>query len=286
MQEQNQPTLARSQHLEGVGGVRIAVDSWGQEDGPVVLFLHGGGQTRHSWKNAGADLAAEGAHAVSADLRGHGDSDWSPDGDYSLAVIRDDIISVLEQLGSPASLVGASMGGLTSLLVSHHRPDLVDRLVLVDVVPRIERSGAERITGFMRSAPQGFADLDEAADAIAAYLPHRRRPRSTDGLRKNLRQRQDGRWHWHWDPAMFTGSAHPDPSEVQAELEDAARALEVPTLLLQGALSDVVSDEGVEHFQSLVPHARVVRLRDAAHTAAADDNDAFTRAVTSFLLDT
>ncbi len=284
MQGNRQLGPGNTQHLDGVGGVRIAVDSWGREDAPLVLFLHGGGQTRHSWKRAGSDLAQAGAHAVSADLRGHGDSAWAPDGDYSLNSIRDDVISVLEQLGSPASLVGASMGGLTSLLVSHQRPDLVERLVLVDVVPRVQRSGAERITAFMRSAPHGFENLDAAAEAIAAYLPHRSRPRSTDGLRKNLRLREDGRWHWHWDPAMFSGSAHPDPSEVQAELEAAASALTIPTLLIQGALSDIVNDEGVEHFIGLVPHADVVRLRDAAHTAAADDNDAFTRAVTDFLL--
>ncbi|WP_313715304.1 alpha/beta fold hydrolase [Arsenicicoccus bolidensis] len=275
---------ARTRQLDGVGGVRIAVDEWGSPDDPLVLFLHGGGQTRHSWKSAGADLAAAGLHTVSADLRGHGDSDWAPDADYGLEAIRDDVICVLDQIGGPAALVGASMGGLTSLLVAHERPELVSRLVLVDVVPRIERAGAVRITGFMRSAPHGFADLDEAADAIAAYLPHRTRPRSTDGLRKNLRQGEDGRWYWHWDPAMFTTDSHPDPERIQEQLETAARELTMPTLLLQGALSDVVSDDGVEHFRGLAPSAQVVRLQDAAHTAAADDNDAFTHAVRDFLL--
>ncbi|MBK8728848.1 MAG: alpha/beta hydrolase [Tetrasphaera sp.] len=280
-------TTSSTRHFTGAGGLRLAADDWPGPTGkePLVLFLHGGGQTRHSWKQAGGRLADAGIHAVTADLRGHGDSDWDPQGDYGLHALRADIIAVLEQLGSPATLVGASLGGLTSLLVTAARPDLVERLVLVDVVTKVERSGAERIVGFMRSAPDGFASLDEAADVIADYLPHRDRPRSTDGLRKNLRQRANGRWYWHWDPAMFETPPDVNPLGMAAELDGAARAVKVPTLLIQGALSDVVSDEGVAHFQSLVPHLQVVRLRDAAHTAAADDNDAFTRAVVDFVLD-
>lgn len=284
MNQSKSAAAPRTRQLEGAGGIRIAVDEWGDPRNPLVLFLHGGGQTRHSWKNAGADLAAAGAHAVSADLRGHGDSDWAADGDYGLESLRQDVVAVLEQLGPPVTLVGASLGGLTSLLVAHSRPDLVERLVLVDVVPRIERTGSERIRGFMQGSPEGFATLDEAADAIAAYLPHRKRPQSTAGLRKNLRQHENGRWYWHWDPAMFAAASPPDPELMLEELESAARSLRIPTLLLQGALSDVVSDEGVEHFRQLVPHAVVVRLRDAAHTAAADDNDAFTQAVVDFVL--
>jgi pimeloyl-ACP methyl ester carboxylesterase len=273
-----------TRRVNGADGLQIAIDEWGSPGDPLVLFLHGGGQTRHSWKSAGARLATHGIHAVTADLRGHGDSDWSPQGEYGLNANRDDFIAVLEQLGRPATLVGASMGGLTSLMITHERPELAERLVLVDVVTRIEITGAQRIMGFMMSAPEGFATLDEAADAIADYLPHRKRPRSTDGLRKNLRQREDGRWYWHWDPAMFRMSTDANPLTMAQELDDAARGLTAPTLLLQGALSDVVSDEGVEHFRQLVPHAEVVRLNNAAHTAAADDNAAFTRAVVDFVL--
>ncbi|EAQ00633.1 putative hydrolase [Janibacter sp. HTCC2649] len=278
----------QTRQLAGLDGLQLVIDEW-PAPGPLVMLLHGGGQTRHSWKDAGSRLTAAGVHAVSLDLRGHGDSAWAPDGNYGLPALRGDIINALEQLGRSATLVGASLGGLTSLLVAQARPDIVERLVLVDVVTRIEPAGSERIRGFMQSAPEGFADLDEAAEAVSAYLPHRARPRSTDGLRKNLRQHEDGRWHWHWDPAMFQlpqgGSPEGNPLTMQAELDDAARSLQVPTLLLQGALSDVVSDEGVEHFRSLVPHLRVERLADAAHTAAADDNDAFTRSVLDFVLE-
>lgn len=270
--------------IKGAAGLTVALDEWGSPEDPLVVFLHGGGQTRHSWKQAGSQLAEAGVHTVTVDLRGHGDSDWSPDGDYSLHSIRDDIVALLSSFGEPATLVGASLGGLTALMVSDERPDLVDRLVLVDVVTRIEQTGSERIRDFMQSAPDGFTSLEEAADTIAAYLPHRARPRSTQGLKKNLRQHADGRWYWHWDPAMFQTPPDVNPLGMAADLDAAARRLRVPTLLLQGALSDVVSDEGVEHFRGLVPHVQVVRLDGAAHTAAADDNDAFTRAVQDFVL--
>lgn len=275
----------KSLRLDGAGGITLAVDEWGRADAPLVVFLHGGGQTRHSWKRAGSQLAAAGMHSVTVDLRGHGDSDWSAEKDYSLPSLRDDIIAALVSLGGPVTLVGASLGGLTALLVADSRPDLVERLVLVDVVTKIEQSGSERIQRFMQSAPDGFGSLEEAADAVAAYLPHRPRPDSTAGLRKNLRQRANGRWFWHWDPAMFAAPPAQNPLTMSRELDEAARRLTIPVLLLQGALSDVVSDEGVEHFRGLVPHLQVVRLSGASHTAAADDNDAFTQALEEFLLD-
>lgn len=275
-------TESRTTLLEGAG-VTIAADEWGERDGHTVLLIHGGGQTRHSWKSAGARLSDAGLHVASIDLRGHGDSDWSPTGTYDLRDLRDDVVAVLDQLGSPATLVGASLGGLASLLVAAGRPDMVTSLVLVDIVTRLQPEGTSRIREFMTGYPDGFATLDEAADAVAAYLPHRPRPASSDGLRKNLRRRH-GRWYWHWDPRLFGPGSGTDTLRYRDLLDDAARAVDAPTLLVQGAKSDVINDEGVEHFRGLLPHVEVVRLHEAAHTAAADDNDAFTVAVADFVL--
>ncbi len=185
---------------------------------------------------------------------------------------------MLPQIGTPAVLVGASLGGLTSLMVIDRAPELVRALVLVDIVVRYQPQGAARIREFMTSAPRGFASLEEAADAVAAYLPHRPRPEAIHGLRKNLRWR-DGRWHWHWDPAWFTPSVVSTTTATMAALDEAAGRVRVPTLLLHGELSDVVSQEGVDHFRGLVPHAEVLELADATHTAATDDNDGFVAAV-------
>ena len=249
---------------------------------PSILLLHGGGQNRSSWKNTSQILADEGFHVVALDSRGHGDSDRSPHATYTVDALCDDTLQVLEQIGRPVILIGASMGGMTGILAAHTAgPEKVTKLVLVDVVPRYEKSGSARIRDFMFSHVHGFETLEEAADAVAEYLPHRTKPRSPEGLKKNLRRR-DGRWYWHWDPKFLTAPA--DDAFVREEkLERAAIDLNIPILLIRGKLSDVVSPEGVKDFLKKVPHVEFVELSDAGHTAAGDDNDAFSEAVVQFV---
>jgi non-heme chloroperoxidase len=154
-------------------------------------------------------------------------------------------------------------------------------LVLVDVVPRFEVAGTAAIQTFMKGSPDGFASLDEAAQAIAAYLPHRPRPTSQAGLRKNLREGEDGRFRWHWDPAMMSGPG--GIGAAQTRLEAAARRLKMPTLLVRGALSKVVSDEGARAFLELVPHARYANVAGADHMVAGDRNSEFLAPLLDFL---
>ncbi len=281
MSAANGPTTVR---FRGGGRLTLAADEWNRDraDGPTVLMLHGGGQNRFSWKNTGQVLADHGLHVVALDARGHGDSDRAPDADYTVDTLADDVLAVLDQIGRPVALVGASMGGLTGIAAARRAgPGVITKLVLVDVVPRFESEGSHRIRDFMTRHVHGFDTLEEAADAVAAYLPHRRRPGNLEGLKKNLRH-HDGRWHWHWDPAFVT-SVGEDPFVKVEELERAAVELTIPILLIRGKLSDVVSPEGVEHFLAIEPGARFVELSDAGHTAAGDDNDAFTEAVVDFV---
>lgn len=272
--------------LRGVGGIELVADQYGPADGAPVLFLHGGGQTRHSWKGTGAQLGAAGIRAVTLDARGHGDSQWALDRDYRYETMVADVLAVLEQLGGgPAVLVGASMGGITGLLATAAPGgDAISALVLVDIVTRPEPEGVDRVLTFLSKNPDGFATLDEAADAVAEYLPHRPRPKSTAGLLRNLRRRE-GRWYWHWDPGIL-GDKAADPDEMARNLDGVARALTIPVLLVRGLRSDVVSAAGAAEFQRLVPHAEIAEIGEAAHTAAGDDNDAFTEAVTKFVLRT
>lgn len=278
---------AQTVRFRGIDELTLVADEWNRDadtaaDKPTILMLHGGGQNRHSWKNTGQILANAGFHVVALDSRGHGDSDRSPTANYSLETLTGDTLQVIYQIGRPVALIGASMGGLTSLPVAHEAgPELVTKLVLVDVVPRFEKSGSARIRDFMFGGIDGFASLEEAADAVAAYLPHRTRPRSVEGLKKNLRL-HDGKWFWHWDPAFLTAPGD-DPFERAEMLEHAAISLEIPILLIRGKLSDVVSTEGVQDFLQKVPGAQFVELSDAGHTAAGDDNDAFTDAVVQFV---
>jgi pimeloyl-ACP methyl ester carboxylesterase len=265
-------------------GAATAATSGGGTDSPrpSILLLHGGGQNRFSWKNTGQILAGEGFHVVALDSRGHGDSDRSPDAIYTVDALCADTLQVIEQIGRPVILIGASMGGMTGILAADAAgPPTVTKLVLVDVVPRYEKSGSARIREFMFSHVHGFETLEEAADAVAEYLPYRTKPRSPEGLKKNLRRR-DGRWYWHWDPKFLTAPA--DDAFVREEkLERAAIDLKIPILLIRGKLSDVVSPEGVKDFLAKVPNAEFVELPDAGHTAAGDDNDAFSEAVVQFV---
>jgi pimeloyl-ACP methyl ester carboxylesterase len=271
----------------GVQGLTLIADEWNRgldaaADRPTILMLHGGGQNRFSWKNTGQVMADEGFHVVALDSRGHGDSDRAPDADYDVETLTADVMAVLGAIDRPMMLIGASMGGLTGILVADQAgPDRVRRLVLVDVVPRFEKNGSARIRDFMFSGLHGFGSLEEAADAVAAYLPHRTRPRNPEGLKKNLRLR-DGRWFWHWDPAFMTKPGD-DPELRTEKFEQAAGALTIPVLLIRGKLSDVVSPEGVQHFLATVPNAEFVELSDAGHTAAGDDNDAFSDVVVTFV---
>jgi pimeloyl-ACP methyl ester carboxylesterase len=271
--------------FRGADGLTLIADEWNRparDDRPSVLFLHGGGQNRYSWKNTCQILADDGLHVVALDSRGHGDSDRAPNADYSVDTLCTDTHSVLDQIGRPTILIGASMGGMTAMPVAHEAgPDKVTKLVLVDVVPRYEKDGSARIREFMASGLNGFESLDEAADAVASYLPHRAKPRSPEGLKKNLRLR-DGRWFWHWDPAFLT--VPPDDKFVRvAKLEQAVMSLTIPILLIRGRLSDVVSEAGVNDFLAKVPDAEFVELSDAGHTAAGDDNDAFSDVVVEFV---
>ena len=272
----------QTQRLTGSGGVTLGADVGGPEDGPPVMLMHGGGQTRGAWKKAASALAAGGHHVVSLDLRGHGESDWASDGDYSLDAFAADLNAVAATLRRPPALVGASLGGMAALLAIGGELQ-ASSLVLVDIVPQMNRDGAGKIGEFMRANPAGFASLDEAADAVAAYLPHRPRPADPSGLMRNLRER-DGRLYWHWDPAFMSNMQRQGSSPDMAErMRGAAESVRVPTLLVRGALSEIVDEAGVADFLRLIPHAEAVDVAGAAHMVAGDRNDAFNDAVLTFL---
>jgi pimeloyl-ACP methyl ester carboxylesterase len=277
--------------LLGADGLTLVADVDGPEDGPTVVLLHGGGQTRHSWTGTWRTLADAGWRSWSVDLRGHGDSEWSPEGDYSLDAFASDVLAVSKSVGRAPILVGASLGGLASLVAVAEAPvqaDVASALVLVDVAHRVETAGRERIGAFMGGNLDGFASLEEAADAIAAYNPHRPRPSNLSGLAKNLRQRDDGRWVWHWDPQFVIGKFGSDDETRSsvidpARLEGAVDALTIPTLLVRGRSSDLLSEEGAQDFLARAPHAEFADVAGAGHMVAGDRNEVFNRAILGFL---
>jgi non-heme chloroperoxidase len=275
--------------IEGAQGVKLVADVAGDPDNPPVVLWHGGGQTRHAWGTT-LSVLSERWYACSVDLRGHGESDWAPDGDYSIEAFVGDVRAVVAMFDRPPAIVGASLGGITSMVaIGENEGDpIASALVLVDVAARVEPDGVERIRQFMSGNLDGFESLEEVADAIAAYNPHRPRPKDLSGLQKNLRQRADGRWVWHWDPRFVSGRMG-SPDETRSSLlnrnrlHDAAEHLDVPTLVVRGRMSDLLSEEGAREMLELVPDARLVDVAQAGHMVAGDRNDAFNDAVVTFL---
>lgn len=291
MTRRPQPAIAT---FTGAAGNRLVADVFG-DSGPAVLLLHGGGQTRHAWRKTAEELALTGWNAYALDQRGHGDSDWVADGAYSFPNFAADAKAVARELyrrsKTRPAVIGASLGGIAALLAegeSERGSDdaLFSALVLVDITPRVDPKGVDKVQGFMRAhAAEGFGSIEEAAEAVATYLPHRPRPKNHDGLKKNLRLSPDGRWRWHWDPDFIDGprSVGRDREAVEALLVEAARRIRIPALLVRGGSSELVREADVKEFLGLVPHAQYVDVGGARHMVAGDRNDDFSSAVLGFL---
>jgi non-heme chloroperoxidase len=265
----------------------IVADTFGNPEDKPVILLHGGGQTRHSWGDSAKVIAENGYYALALDARGHGDSSWSDTGSYQIENLGNDLRAVIEKVGKKPAIVGASMGGLTALIAEGEAVNSVSSaIILVDIAPKTEQKGIERIFAFMSSNKYGFASVEEAAEAVSAYLPNRTKPKDHSRLEKNLRLRADGRYYWHWDIKMLElwKSITPDQQiKNEARMYKAAKNLTVPTLIVRGGISDVVSEKVMAEFLDEVPHVRSVNVSDAGHMVAGDSNHAFTNAVLEFL---
>ena len=284
----------RRVEIQGADGLKLVADEWGDPSGPPVLMWHGAGQNRYAWKSSAEVLAERGWFVTTLDARGHGDSDWSPDQKYDSEDIGRDITAVLNTFDSPPAVVGASMGGMGSLAAQRSsESQLYTAVVLVDITPHFDMDGARKIIEFMSGHPEGFATLNEAADAISAYNPHRSRPSNPAGLSRVLHQRPDGRWKWRGDPAYVTskpGFQTGDHSTLRVHMKRVSEimtqgmlATDVPILLVRGGQSELVTAEAVKSFLDLVPEAEFVDVAGTGHMVAGDDNDAFTEAVAEFL---
>lgn len=265
----------------------IHAEGWGDSSAPPILLLHGGGQTHHSWGDTAQRLAERDWYAITYDARGHGNSSWSSEGAYLVNALVSDLKAIIHQVGGKPAIIGASMGGITALVLEgESAQSLTSAIILVDIAPKAEQKGIERIFAFMSShLERGFASLEEAADAVAAYLPQRSRKDNYSRLEKNLRFR-DGRYYWHWDPTMLKvwKDATPDQQIAYEErLFVAAQNLKAPTLIVRGGMSDVVSDRVMAEFLDAVPHVRSLTVSGAGHMVAGDSNHAFTNAVIQFL---
>jgi pimeloyl-ACP methyl ester carboxylesterase len=264
-------------------GLTLAGECAGRFGAPSVVLLHGIGQTRNSWRSAQRELVERGYYVVSLDARGHGESQWADDAAlYDFTLLTDDLASIVSMLPNKPAIVGASMGGLTAMYALGSQPDFAAVLILVDIVPRPEKAGADRVLRFMHAHPHGFADLKEAAAAVGAYNPDRPTPRSIHGLAKSLRQSADGRLRWHWDP-KFVDKMWQDKMHKPELLLRNCRRFSKPVMLVRGLKSDIVSDESIYELRESLPQLLVFDIAAAGHMIVGDKNELFNVAVIEFL---
>lgn len=262
-------------------GLTLAADAYGPEDGPVVLFFHGGGQSRRSWTGVATRLGELGYRAFSIDLRGHGDSDWAEDGDYLLDAYGRDVERIIDSFDDPVALVGASRGGQAALVGAARRPGKVAMLMVADVAPVLRDAGVDQMRGFFKASANGFATYDEAADILSQELGLPRR-KDASGLAKTMRQGDDGRYYWQWDPKTVAPEFLNPPSEGEA-LERAATKMKDPVILVRAEFSTIVTQESVDTFRRLTPQLEVVLARGAGHMYTGDRNDAFAETLLAHL---
>jgi pimeloyl-ACP methyl ester carboxylesterase len=270
---------------------------WGRAGAAPVVCLHGGGQTAYMYEDLG-DAMRDGYLVCAPDLPGHGDSDLdlamaSPVGGLDRYALAASVEAFLDHVGiARAMVVGASLGGITSLTIAAKSPERVAGIALIDIGHRLEDEGVRRIVEFM-TKHESFASLEEAAAAIAEYLPSRR-PQSPRRLTRNLRQRPDGRWEWKHALGRnlrAVRAARPDAGTgdwraLTAGMDAELRQLGCPVLVLRGQRSDVLSDEGAQEVAALIPNARLATIGAAGHLAAGDNPESTVSLVREFLVET
>ncbi|MDB5445266.1 MAG: flavin reductase-like, FMN-binding [Phenylobacterium sp.] len=264
--------------FSGFGNLPLVADAYGSADDPAVVLLHSAGQSRRTWRAAARALSAAGRYVLALDLRGHGDSGWSPTGRYDLDTYAQDLRAVLAQLPIRPVVVGASLGGLIAMAALDGEGEaLASGLVLVDATPWMDVQASAGMGAVLRRHGEGFADL-EAARAAAAELSPGRFP-TAEALLPHLRREPDGRYYWRWDPRVAAGV---DMANL-GHLAEATSRLSLPLLIMHGEESQIVTDEAISRFREVLPSAEFVEVEGAGHLVAADRLDAFNAALLEFM---
>ncbi|EQA98553.1 pimeloyl-ACP methyl ester carboxylesterase [Sphingobium wenxiniae] len=270
--------------LHAHDGVEIVMEITGPANGPLVLLLHGAGQTRQSWRRVIERLVAKDMRVVAADMRGHGQSGWSLDGNYGYPRLVADVETIVRHFAKPVILVGASIGGKIAMCAAAYCDLPARALVLIDIVPRTNVAAMDRLLDGMRPPMEGYESLDAAAKALTRGGEERFVPGSGERLRRSMRQDEKGHWHWHWDPAFMRAKEQgTDAVSSLAYMEEAARRTNVPLLLARGERSAIVTDDGVEAFRAIVPQLDVALIAGAGHMLVGDQNDSFADHIEDFI---
>ncbi|MGC2492400.1 alpha/beta fold hydrolase [Candidatus Binatus sp.] len=276
------PITLPDDHQVIVGSMRFHYLDWGGIGTPI-LFLHGGGLTAHTW-DCVAVMLRDRFRCVALDQRGHGDSEWSPTIDYRIAAHVGDIEGFIDsmRLERPI-LVGQSMGGLNSIAYATRHSDAMRAMVIVDVAPEISTSGAERIRDFA-----GTPELDSPdafLDRATRFNPLRDPAVLRRSLHYNLRETPAGKWVFKHDQRRRSDDAMRAFTEDRTRLADHVSKISCATLVVRGALSDVLTDDSAEMFARSLPNGRLARVEKSGHNVQGDNPRAFLDAMLSFFRD-
>ena len=264
-------------------GLRFHYLEWGDRAKPTILLLHGFAQTCHSWDFVSLSLADR-FHVIALDQRGHGDSEWAPDGDYSPESQQRDINAIVEALGlNDLILMGLSMGGRNAFTYAANHPETVKALVVVDASPENLRAGSQNIKRFVQQEDE-LDSLDDFVERVRVYNPRRPISQIRGSIAHNLKQLPNGKWTWKYDRVLRTPGGRPSPDHKTAErLWGYVDSLKCPTLIVRGAASDVVALETAEQMRLRIPNGQLATVEGAGHLVMGDNPSGFERMVSAFL---
>jgi len=268
-----------------VRGLKLHYQEWGNPDAPAVILVHGFGVSGHMFDEF-AERMQDRYHLLAIDQRGHGDSDWAPDGDYSRGAFVQDLEGFREALGFERFiLVGHSMGGLNSVSYTTAYPQRVRALVLVDVGPESAKEGVENIVRFTRGPDE--LEFEEFVELAHRFNQRRTLANIRERMRHRLKPAESGKYTWKFDKRFREQDSG---LKIGSELSNDQswqlfRDINVPTLLVRGAESDVLSAETAERATREMASARLVTVSGAGHSVPGDNPDEFTAGVQEFLAD-
>ena len=273
--------LLPSEKTVMVGHLQFRYLDWGHEGLRPLLFLHGGALTAHTWDLCCLALRNE-FHCIALDQRGHGDTDWAPDADYSIAAQREDIRGFVDTLGLDRFiLAGMSMGAINALAFAIQYPARLSHLVLIDAGPEVRRPGSHRIRDFVNGSAKQET-VEEIIERALAFNPRRDPLILRRSLMHNLRRQSDGTWSWKYDRRRFQQMGEPHAVERRRLAEGLAKVT-CPTLVVRGAESDVFHDEDAERLAKQLPDGRWVEIPHAGHTVQGDNPKDLAKALREFL---
>jgi esterase len=253
-----------------VGRMRLHYLDWGNKHLPPILFLHGGALTAHTWDLVSLALRDQ-YHCIALDQRGHGDSDWAQDEDYSIGAQLADTKGFVDKLGlDKFILVGMSLGAINSLAFAIAHPERLSHLVIIDAGPEMRRPGSSRIRDFVNEV-QDTVTVEAIIEKALKFNPRRDPKILRRSLMHNLRQQPDGTWKWKYDTRRFKALGQDSHRAERAKLADGLARIACPALVVRGGESDVFHEEDGISLAQRLPAGRFVTVPRAGHTVQGDN---------------